>query len=146
MSKWNPLFEWLPVESVIYRHRSGYYQALTESNEANDSTRFIQFMLEAILETLLDYSQQKSESIDRSVKLLLKPRELAIFERVESYLEEHYQITNAIAQELTGLSVATIRRYLKLFVNQGLLEKSVSTKDTLYSLIFRSFYQNMIRK
>ena len=138
MSKWNPLFEWLPVESVIYRHQSGYYQALTESNEANDSTRFIQFMLEAILETLLDYSQQKSESIDRSVKLLLKPRELVIFEKIESYLEAHYQITNAIAQELTGLSAATIRRYLKLFVNQGLLEKSGSTKDSLYSLIFRS--------
>ena len=41
LSRWNPLFEWLPVESVIYRHQSGYYQALTESNEANDSTKFI---------------------------------------------------------------------------------------------------------
>ena len=57
---------------------------------------------------------------------------------LESYLEEHYQITNAVAQELTGLSAATIRRYLQLFVNQGLLEKSGTTKNTLYSLIFRS--------
>ena len=81
LSRWNPLFEWLPVESVIYRHQSGYYQALTDSNEANDSTRFIQFMLEAILETLLDYSQRKIDSTDKSVKLLLKPRELAIFEK-----------------------------------------------------------------
>ena len=32
-----------------------------------------------------------------------------------------------------------MRRYLQLFVNQGLLEKSGSTKNTLYSLIIRSF-------
>ena len=138
LSRWNPLFEWLPVESVIYRHQSGYYQALTESNEANDSTKFIQFMLEAILETLLDYSQQKNDSTEKSVKLLLKPRELAIFEKIESYLVENYQITTAVAQELTGLSAATMRRYLQLFVNQGLLEKSGTTKNTLYSLIIRS--------
>ena len=138
LSRWNPLFEWLPVESVIYRHQSGYYQALTESNEANDSTKFIQFMLEAILETLLDYSQQKKDSTEKSVKLLLKPRELDIFEKIESYLVENYQITTAVAQELTGLSAATMRRYLQIFVNQGLLEKSGTTKNTLYSLIIRS--------
>lgn len=42
-----------------------------------------------------------------------------------------------MVQELTGLSAATIRRYLQLFVNQGLLEKSGSTKNTIYSLIFK---------
>lgn len=57
---------------------------------------------------------------------------------LESYLVENYQITNAVVQELTGLSAATIRRYLQLFVNQDLLEKSDSTKNTIYSLIFRS--------
>jgi iclR helix-turn-helix domain len=41
---------------------------------------------------------------------------------------------------LTGLSAATIRRYLQILVNQGLLEKSGITKNTIYyahdSLIF----------
>lgn len=49
-----------------------------------------------------------------------------------------------MVQELTGLSAATIRRYLQLFVNQGLLEKSGSTKNTIYSLIIRSFFQKYI--
>ena len=57
---------------------------------------------------------------------------------LESYLEEYCQITTAVVQELTGLSAATMRRYLQIFVNQGLLEKSGTTKNTLYSLIFRS--------
>ena len=96
-------------------------------------------MLEAILETLLDYSQQKNDSTEKSVKLLLKPRELVYFEKIESYLVENYQITTAVAQELTGLSAATMRRYLQIFVNQGLLEKSGTQKHSLFahnSLIF----------
>ena len=48
-----------------------------------------------------------------------------------------------MVQELTGLSAATIRRYLQLFVNQGLLEKSGSTKKyylfAQIPLIIRSF-------
>ncbi|MEZ7651703.1 hypothetical protein O3622_05715 [Streptococcus sp. 27098_8_51] len=71
--------------------------------------------------------------------MLLKPRELAIFEKIESYLVEHYQVTNAVSQELTGLSAATMRRYLQIFVNQGLLEKSGTTKNTIYPLIILSF-------
>ncbi len=50
--KWNPLFEWLPVDLLTTDISQRYYQALTESNEANDSTRFIQFMLEAILRNI----------------------------------------------------------------------------------------------
>ena len=62
---------------------------------------------------------------------------------LESYLEEHYQITNAVVQELTGLSAATICRYLQLSVNQGLLEKIRKyKKHYLFAhipLIIRSF-------
>ena len=55
LSKWNPIFEWLPVESVIHAHQQGYYDALTVSNDANDSTVFTEFMLQAIVETLEEY-------------------------------------------------------------------------------------------
>ena len=32
LSRWNPLFEWLPIESVIHAHQQGYYDALAISN------------------------------------------------------------------------------------------------------------------
>lgn len=48
LSKWQPILAFLPVETVIYARQADYYQALGESNEAGNSTKFITFMLDAL--------------------------------------------------------------------------------------------------
>ena len=48
LSKWNSLFAWLPVESMIYKRQQGYYDAINTCNNAGTSTVFIEFMLETI--------------------------------------------------------------------------------------------------
>jgi len=50
LSKWNPLFAELPVESLIYAHQGEYYQALQDATEQSDSACFIEFMLGVILD------------------------------------------------------------------------------------------------
>ena len=137
LSRWNPLFEWLPIESVIHTHQQGYYDALAISNQENDATVFVEFMLEVILETFEEVKvadrieEEKSEYV---VLPALKPKEREVFEQVKAYLEQYGNIGNQQAQELTGLSSATVRRYLSLFVKVGLLSASGSTKGKLYSL------------
>lgn len=54
LSKWNPFFAWLPVESIIHNRQCEYYEAINCSNEAADSTVFIEFMLSAIKEALVE--------------------------------------------------------------------------------------------
>lgn len=52
LSRFNPIFAWLPIETMVYGHQADYYEALRLADEANDSTVFIEFMLKMILETL----------------------------------------------------------------------------------------------
>ena len=137
LSRWNPLFEWLPIESVIHAHQQGYYDALAISNKANDATVFVEFMLEVILETLEEVKvQERIKEVSANYVILppLKPKEREVFEQVKAYLEQYGNIGNQQAQELTGLSAATVRRYLSLFVEVGLLTSSGSTKGKLYTL------------
>lgn len=137
LSRWNPLFEWLPIESVIHTHQQGYYDTLAISNQANDATVFVEFMLEVILETLEEVKVSErieEEKAEYVVLPALKPKEREVFEQVKAYLEQYGNIGNQQAQELTGLSAATVRRYLSLFVKVGLLTASGSTKGKLYSL------------
>ena len=139
LSRWNPLFEWLPIESVIHTHQQVYYDALTISNKENDATVFVEFMLEVILETLEEVKvadRIEEEKAEYVVLPVLKPKEREVFEQVKAYLEQYGNIGNHQAQELTGLSAATVRRYLSLFVKVGLLTASGSTKGKLYSLVF----------
>ena len=39
LSKWNPVFAWLPVESIIHDHQQGYYDAINASNDAASPPR-----------------------------------------------------------------------------------------------------------
>ena len=38
LSKWNPAFAWLPVESIIHDRQQEYYDAINASNDAGEST------------------------------------------------------------------------------------------------------------
>ena len=57
LSKWNPLFAWLPVESIIHDNQKEYYDAINKSNQNGESTVFIEFMLSTIKKALLEASQ-----------------------------------------------------------------------------------------
>lgn len=54
LSKWKPVFAWLPVESVIHDRGAEYYAAIGASNDAGESTEFIRFMLSAIKAAVSD--------------------------------------------------------------------------------------------
>ncbi|SON49365.1 Fic family protein [Vibrio tapetis] len=52
LSKWQPLFAYVPVETVIRDKQDEYYQALADSDRLSESSPFIGFMLKALLTAL----------------------------------------------------------------------------------------------
>lgn len=54
LSKWNPIFAWLPVESIIHENQSAYYDAINASNNDGESTVFIEFMLSVIKKAITE--------------------------------------------------------------------------------------------
>lgn len=52
LSQVNPIFAWIPMEAVLFKHRSGYYHAIQSSQDLNDSAPFIEFTLSTLLESL----------------------------------------------------------------------------------------------
>lgn len=74
LSKWNPLFADIPVESLIYAHQAEYYQALQDATEKSDSACFIEFMLAMILDVVGKSTQmgvQVSAQVNDHVEKLL---------------------------------------------------------------------------
>jgi Fic family protein len=49
---WKDVFEYLPIESLIYENQEDYYKAIENSTAKGNSTLFIEFMLNIILQTL----------------------------------------------------------------------------------------------
>lgn len=71
LSQWKPLFAWLPVESMVHDHQSGYYQALQQSTERTDSAPFIAFILQRIMEVCHSHTPQVIPEVTPQVKRLL---------------------------------------------------------------------------
>ena len=60
LSQWNPLFFYLPVESVIRERQTEYYKVLGTCDKAGDSSAFIEFLLAALLTTLREAAAAES--------------------------------------------------------------------------------------
>lgn len=131
LAKFNPLFAWLPVETMVYENQAAYYQALQSADEANDSTVFIEFMLTMLNQTLDNYSTaQMSDKVSDKIS----GKETELFSQISHFLHTHNQITNHQAQQLLGKSAATVRRYLSEWVSSGLLEAVGENKQRFYRL------------
>lgn len=48
LTKWQPIFEFIPIESQIEKFQNGYYNTIAECHANGNSTVFIEFMLEQI--------------------------------------------------------------------------------------------------
>ena len=118
LSKWNPAFAWLPVESIIHDRQEEYYAAINASNDAGESTVFIEFMLSAIKASLMD-------AIDTSDAMSDGPMDKATlrWKQIEKFLETHPFIMNADVRTLCGVSAATANRILAGFASEGKLVK-----------------------
>ena len=58
----HPLFEFVPVESVVRARQDEYYAALQTCDRAGTSTAFIEFSLRAILEALQELTRSLTVS------------------------------------------------------------------------------------
>ena len=113
LSRWKPIFAWLPVESIIHDHQQEYYEAINRSNAECESTAFIEFMLSAIREALLEATHSTGK----------KNTEQTRTEAIERFLEKNQTITNADVRDLLGVSAATANRILAKLTEQGCLQK-----------------------
>jgi Fic family protein len=58
LAKWNSIFAWIPMESVIFQNRPQYYDMLSQGQHLNDSGLFIEFTLSALYQTITEQMNQ----------------------------------------------------------------------------------------
>ena len=129
LSKWNPAFAWLPVESIIHDRQQEYYDAINASNDTCESTAFIEFMLSAIKASLMDTVNVSDEMSDGTMdKAAMR------WMQIEKFLEAHPYIMNADVRALCGVSPATANRILAGLVKKRRLVKCRQGGHWAYAL------------
>ncbi|MFD0700087.1 Fic family protein [Myroides pelagicus] len=117
-----PVFEYLPVESLIKENQEAYYKALSISDKKATSTPFIEFMLNIILQALenLLKTQNRTLTAEDRIELYKDIIGDSDFSR-KDYLLKYKDI-----------SQATASRDLKWAVEQEILIKTGDKRLTKY--------------
>ena len=118
LSKWNPAFAWLPVESIIHDRQQAYYEAINASNNAGESTVFIEFMLSAIHAALVEAVAASDETSNKKMD-----KAAYRWSKIQAFLQTHDYIMNADVRALCGVSAATANRILAGLVSEKALIK-----------------------
>lgn len=113
LTRWNPLFADIPVESLVFEHQAEYYQALQASTHQTDSTPFITFMLRMILDAVMTSSPQVTPQVTPQVRQLL---EIIQGEMSREALQGALELQDRKSFR---------ERYLKPALEQGLIEMTI---------------------
>jgi len=91
LKKWKPLFAYLPVETIIRDRQAAYYKKLAESDKSGQATAFVEFMLEAIKESIQE--ALSTDQVSDQVKRLLKA--IGESEQTSAGLMQQLQLSHA---------------------------------------------------
>lgn len=123
LMKEDPIFSSVPVEVLVKEHQKDYYRVLGESDEAGDSTSFIEFSLEIILESMADFSKIASKTQqDASSRLHFAKSRL----QKEWFNRKDYMNTQP------DISTATASRDLSFGVNNNILDSRGQNNQMYY--------------
>jgi Fic family protein len=149
LTKWNELFEWLPVETMIYHNQAKYYEALQQSHNKDgeiDCRPFIDFMLNVIENAIYQYIDNDSNSVKNQNGGLnggLNDPVNAEFDPVNDpvnsfdvleLLKINPDITYDELVEKTGRSRATIKRMIKRLKQERHISRVGSDKTGYWKI------------
>lgn len=117
-----PVFEYLPMESLIRQKQNEYYHSLSESDKKGNSTPFIEFMLGIMLESLKEFLQSQNKTLYTKDRLFL----------FKDQIKQKKFSRKVYLQQFKNISAPTASRDLKWAVEQGILSKFGEQRLTEY--------------
>jgi Fic family protein len=122
LKEYSPVFEFLPIESLVKLKQQGYYNVLGKSDKQGSSTVFIEFMLEIIKDALEELLKVQNISINNSDRILNFKDIVGMSE----FSRKDY------LRAFKNISLPTASRDLKTAVDGGVIEKQGDKRTTKY--------------
>ena len=117
-----PVFEFLPVETLIKDHQEEYYRVLAASDKSGVSTPFLEFMLEIIFQALEELLRTNKGSLSAEDRI-------SVFKEVigqKKFSRKDYLLN------FREISQPTASRDLKWAVEEGILFTEGKKNQTVY--------------
>ncbi len=122
LTKLHPVFQHLPVETMVHDNQQNYYAAINQSSESTNSGPFIDFMLGELLRALKQHRGDKLGAVNGAVNSVVNGAVNGAVNPVLGFITKKPGCrANAIAEAL-NLPLRTVQRHLEQLKKQGKVE------------------------
>ena len=112
LQKWNDIFAWLPVETLVHENQDEYYRVLQKADNAGDSTEFVEFMLGMVKDALKELAENQSYNDNQDVVVNVARNVVTNEEKVLALLRQDGKLTANILASSLGLTQRQVQRIL----------------------------------
>ena len=134
LRKWNDLFAWLPVETLVHENQEEYYRVLQKADNAGDSTEFVEFMLGMIRNALKELrDNQNHDTNEANAEANREANEAesgAIEDQILRLIRANPKISQTRIAEEIGVSRSTIQRAFAKLMEDGQVRRSGGTRGS----------------
>ena len=122
--EWKEIFAWLPVETLIKENQKEYYNVLGASDSDANSTKFIEFMLALILNTIEEIiSTEKKVTQKVSVKVSVNQQ------KIIDAIKDNPYVTQEELAVIVGIARKNIVANMKKLQTNGLIKRIGADKN-----------------
>lgn len=124
LSHFEKAFTYLPIESMIKKNQDEYYKIIDECNKDGNSTKFIEFMLKMIKNTIYEIAKSTTQEITQETTQ----------EKILNLIKTKPSITQIEMSEALGLTRDGISYNIKKLKDSGIIERVGSTKNGIWKI------------
>lgn len=130
LKEWKEVFAWLPVETLIKESQKEYYDALGVSDNEANSTKFIEFMLSLILNTIEEIIETEKK-VTQKVTVKVTPNQRKILDVIKS----NPFVTQEELANIVGIARKNIISNMKKLQENGLIKRIGADKNGHWQVI-----------
>lgn len=129
LKEWKEIFAWLPVETLIKENQKEYYNVLGASDSAANSTKFIEFMLSLILNTIEEIIKTEKKVTERvTVKVTANQK------KIIDAIKNNPFVTQEELAEIVGIARKNIVANMKKLQDNGLIKRVGADKNGYWQI------------
>lgn len=129
LTKWNTIFAWLPVETIVKENQTEYYQSLQLADNLGDSTTFIEFMLQSILQAINELKKNQNVGVNVSVNVGVNEKTILDLITLKPAIT-----AKEISLQLK-MSIRQTERYLASLKDKGCIVREGADKNGAWKII-----------
>ena len=130
LTHYKDIFEQIPIESVVRENQAEDYDALEASGSVGESTPFIEFMLDMILQTLKKL-EEENQRVGEKVGINLTENQKEIIK----YMMENPKISAKKLSESVGISSRKIEENIRKLKEDKIIERVGANRGGYWKII-----------